>query len=115
MAISGSITGNIDRNSRPPREGTTGKNAATHHPKPDKTSGSAPEPKGGRQTKDKAFCESIPDNFLTYADWMGLCWMGDNGQPGGHFIGDGSKTFLMDSLNNITIATGRVSDGSPGR
>ena len=100
------------RAGRTPREGTTGQNARTFHPK--QTSGPAAEPTGGRQKKDGAVCESTPNNFLTYADWMGLCWMGDNGQPGGHFIGDGSKTFLMDSLNNITFATGRVSDGSPG-
>ena len=95
-----------------PRNGTTGQNARTFHPK--KTSGPAKEPKGGRKTEDGAVCESTPNNFLTYGDWMGLCWMGENGQTGGYLIGDGSKTFLMDSLNNITFATGRVPDGSPG-
>ena len=100
------------RAGRTPREGTIGTRSV--HGSSENSGGPPAEPTGGRQTKDGAVCESTPNNFLTYGDWMGLCWMGENGQPGGYLIGDGSKTFLMDSLNNITFATGRVSDGSPG-
>ncbi len=93
----------------------TGQNARTFAPQQGDTSYIAAEPKGGRKgVEDGAICETTPDVFLTYADWYGLCWMGENGQPGGYILGDGSKNFMMDGLNNITFATGRVPDGSPG-
>ena len=98
--------------------GTTGQNARMFHPNQGQSSkggwASWAEPTGGRQKEDGAICETRPNNFLTHADWYGLCWMGENGNSGSYLICDGSKTFLMDGLNNITLATGRVPDGSPG-